>query len=889
MSTQLQNFYPRFVPNQVLTDTQLNHLRQYLDEQHRFTRTHMIGTGIVCGLNATYTFGQKEGETQESHSIYVSKGFGVSSEGYVLGLEEAQKYTHFREFEGLDQDEDGHWDYLPWERAREAERPIYELLPAGPESYPKSENEVLPLQEEYIDCRVLVLYLEKRWEDLRSCAVTDCSNKGAKIQFEPRVLLVHEMDLKPFEVCEPVIRRQLELPRFHTALQGTGPNKFINISTRDHINQAYGNIVQKFCEDDMATGKKGFRTILIEAGEMIQNFLYLHWDITEENVETIPKEIKERVSRLKEVIIAKESADDYNQYHYGFIRDLVCAYNEFLKAYCELVKNCWVPNDFPCHLMIRRFFSETKTLTVDSGDGKTRPQAVFYRHKFQPASTKNARNASWAHTRKLFLRILAMIEHFDDSLFGDDGSVTSTLATKFTPSNTLAYPLGKRSIPFYYTTSELVNGSSVSTSLVNCWQPTFCCTDDKLQAYNLLGGNFASRENVWNVDIEKNTSFIQIEGHLGKPCIDAVTGITQLRVANNLNFHLIVLTLGDNGVDIPDSSASVFQFLDFVNLHTGLEHLGGVERGDTFILVCDTNINPNGGGSIVADFTLKGYLPSSLIGQLGPEKIAPSSPKSSSRKSSTTSSKDDLKRIQGIGPSIEKVLNEAGITSYQQLASTGVKELQQILDAAGSRFRSHDPGSWALQAKLAETSQWDALELVKKGLEQTEAEASTTSSRSVSQDASTQSAEAISISAEQVAARKAKYVKSLMNLNQDGSLAKNTTYRQASDFVGKGEANLEAFDAVMKMAIRQFKRSSGERKIAYHRILEETTYALLDAIAFSSPDELQDTSKDSLSQLQQKMSDAGMDVAKIRQGWKGKELIESGKPQVINQINRILK
>ena len=44
------SFYPEFVPNQVLTDTQLNQLREYLDEQTRSTRVRLIGTGIAGPL-----------------------------------------------------------------------------------------------------------------------------------------------------------------------------------------------------------------------------------------------------------------------------------------------------------------------------------------------------------------------------------------------------------------------------------------------------------------------------------------------------------------------------------------------------------------------------------------------------------------------------------------------------------------------------------------------------------------------------------------------------------------------------------------------------------------------------------------------------------------------
>ncbi len=75
---------------------------------------------------------------------------------------------------------------------------------------------------------------------------------------------------------------------------------------------------------------------------------------------------------------------------------------------------------------------------------------------------------------------------------------------------------------------------------------------------------------------------------------------------------------------------------------------------------------------------------------------------------------DDLKRIEGIGPKISSVLQEAGITTFAQLAATDVGQLEQILRAANVRLAN--PGTWPEQAKLAAAGQWDALETMQSGL-----------------------------------------------------------------------------------------------------------------------------------------------------------------------------
>ena len=71
--------------------------------------------------------------------------------------------------------------------------------------------------------------------------------------------------------------------------------------------------------------------------------------------------------------------------------------------------------------------------------------------------------------------------------------------------------------------------------------------------------------------------------------------------------------------------------------------------------------------------------------------------------------KDDLKRIEGIGPKIEELLNGAGIHTFTQLSETNKSHLEDILTAGGKRFAIHNPGSWAQQAGLAADNKWDEL------------------------------------------------------------------------------------------------------------------------------------------------------------------------------------
>lgn len=70
----------------------------------------------------------------------------------------------------------------------------------------------------------------------------------------------------------------------------------------------------------------------------------------------------------------------------------------------------------------------------------------------------------------------------------------------------------------------------------------------------------------------------------------------------------------------------------------------------------------------------------------------------------TGTGKDDLKTIKGIGPAIEKKLNDAGVMTFEALAQLTMAELENILGGTGRLVK--DPGNLLAQAKtLAQQKQ----------------------------------------------------------------------------------------------------------------------------------------------------------------------------------------
>ena len=76
---------------------------------------------------------------------------------------------------------------------------------------------------------------------------------------------------------------------------------------------------------------------------------------------------------------------------------------------------------------------------------------------------------------------------------------------------------------------------------------------------------------------------------------------------------------------------------------------------------------------------------------------------------------NDLAAIEGIGPRIHDILNDAGIKTFAQLADTPVARIREILVAAELRVPAN-PSTWPAQARLAAESKWRELKELQDSL-----------------------------------------------------------------------------------------------------------------------------------------------------------------------------
>ncbi|MFV2042120.1 MAG: DUF4332 domain-containing protein [Anaerolineales bacterium] len=77
---------------------------------------------------------------------------------------------------------------------------------------------------------------------------------------------------------------------------------------------------------------------------------------------------------------------------------------------------------------------------------------------------------------------------------------------------------------------------------------------------------------------------------------------------------------------------------------------------------------------------------------------------------------DDLTIVEGVGDKTADLLNQNGVTTFEQLANTDVHRLRGILHDGGAGFQMHDPTTWPRQARLAANRDWVKLAALKAEL-----------------------------------------------------------------------------------------------------------------------------------------------------------------------------
>lgn len=514
------NTYPVFESNQVLTSQQLNNLVNYLDQQNRLTRTRLIGVGVVCGLEVTYDAGKK--------ALTITKGTGLTSEGYLLSLGECVtvKYRDYQLPDGT--------IYGPFVNdANEQDITLYELLTEKADDGPG----VTPLADEtFLGDKVVLLFLESVDKDLKSCLGKSCDELGKERILTIRKLLISIEDLETVwsrtNTGKPdaIFPEKYDLPIVNIPRVLLNPNEQ---ESSDYIafSKTYADVLLSVFEDLIkALGKsyEVYRPLLLKSYDEQNPFI------------TGP--VADKITAIRNFV--ENASPIYTpylgiQYVHDLFNDLVLAYNEFRNSAFELMSECTADRSrFPRHLM----------LGEATGSGPSPCQTSGYRHQFVQTPIYNHQKHLTKKTISLHNRMVLMLECFD--LNRINGNNKEMFPVRITPSYEKSTPLSQRSIPWYYDLKH----ESAYTSLGFLWdywhfEVSEKCPNPK-DGEVLTYQNQADDQSTIEVKLLtplyyniQDYTFFRIEGYINKKAETVLDRINKLKKQFNLPFEVLALQL----------------------------------------------------------------------------------------------------------------------------------------------------------------------------------------------------------------------------------------------------------------------------------------------------------------------------------------------------------
>lgn len=555
--------YPYFEPNQVLKHSDLNQITAYLSQQQRSSRTHLIGMGIVGGLELTYQ--------ATTHAIHLSDGVGLSSEGYLFAWE-GQTFTHYRSVE-IDRFrfQAGEWmEASPQLSPSNLKVPLFELGTADETS--ATDQGWLPLSEgdsagglspaDFLADKIGLLLIEPLSERRDSCLV-DCDDKGRDISYRLRVLMLPrtgEEGLSAQALLEEAYPTG-DLPSvwgsdtalqeafhgwYHTSrveMQRFGPANFVEGS----------NQLQRVDDVDLTQIKqlgdylRGYYAVCRQAiGDLSEALNQLHRlfspFFTPMQVENgyfngLSADLQAMLDQIvpaayrnpdgeSEMVVSHPEDQLALQYFYDYLLDLIAAYDELREVAFDLMADCPPDlNRFPKYLMLGP--------VIDAGE-VCAPPSIYRSHFIQPPIYNDNRRRL-AEVKHLHERLRRMAQRGAEAAF--------TLLpypqtpVKLTPSQGRMAPLSERAIPFYHRYPQLYRHWSYdhgrkgrAATIPSYFKPE--------------GAEPSDREWRHNID---QYPFFRVEGHIGRDMGEAIEAIVRYQQTYNLPFDVIALQLAAKG------------------------------------------------------------------------------------------------------------------------------------------------------------------------------------------------------------------------------------------------------------------------------------------------------------------------------------------------------
>jgi hypothetical protein len=487
--------YPVFEADQVLSNGHLNNLLNYLEQQERLTRIKLLGRGIVCGLEIN----------SSNTAIAISKGCGLSSQGFLIQLCDTN-YTHFVSYTPPALPSDLY--FLTQCSAEDrAKVPFYDekdLLELVPDTDKETDGK-RPLTALKLQDYMVVIFQEASQIDLKNCDTQDCNDKGSRLDFVQRTLLVKKK-----------LYTYIKLLGFNSILL-----KRFNVPAGD-MNTAE-DILNGFLAITDDNTLKSLSENLVRSWERFAPLLGLSSENPLAGLNLI---------EIKKKLYGNTAQRIFVQYFYDFVDDLLKAYIEFRAKTREVFGECCPEEmDFPLHLNLGAANENTRL-------GRRNSQ----RHYFEPSPILDGQGKKAEEAAMLLERMVALVQAF----IGDKLRTNEAIA--ITPSAIGSDYISYRAIPYYYEWARVNPLWYFSRAYNGNERFTF--------GYRAALQSDAPEpvKNPLLYEIERYNAF-RIEGHIGKNYRTALTEIIRQQKRFNLPFDVIALNAIDlsailNGRDI---------------------------------------------------------------------------------------------------------------------------------------------------------------------------------------------------------------------------------------------------------------------------------------------------------------------------------------------------
>lgn len=527
----LLDHYPVFEANQVLMSRHLNDAFDYLDQQQRQTRSHLIGIGIACGLKIQLA----------GNAIALAKGCGVTSQGYLVVEQEDVTLTAYRPYT-LPTDID-----YPTFKSDGAPFALWELFEDGvPNTTP------LGNPPGFLDDKAVLLFLELKKDGLRTCSPNNCDDKGSQVTATVRRLLIARSDLDSIIAAANGLGSGLSEGDLVAAMSARLNLPDLRLRRFDVLNSnpvSSGDVYTAFL-DMIRQGDLASAT-----GQALSDAYAAFRPLLAADYPADPFAGFAAAFGFLDSAPADTTQVKFLQYYADLFDDLLRAYDEFRWKGLELMCAC-CPDDglFPRHLMLGLLHPEAAA----NPDG--------YRQGFLPSPAVGNCEEEGAQLRQLFARLVAMCAGFTDQprLPAANPSLPFDPQIRVTPSRRCCGgdALEGMAIPYYYAQPS-------SQPLYPLWSPVLT---QRRRANQNLGYNSdlytpAAPDFVTDplrYDLGSH-DFLRIEGHLGKDYQSVLRSLLGMKAQYRLPIDVIALRTGayddSQPVDLSQDEAR-FQDLD---------------------------------------------------------------------------------------------------------------------------------------------------------------------------------------------------------------------------------------------------------------------------------------------------------------------------------------